>query len=168
MSRREIAIKKAKQDMRTTLGDLERELSVLVRRALRRVWAEESDSGALDRWTYAFLVRLSDGPMRVGEVARSFGVDKSTASRHLKRIVEGGLAEASAGAGDARSSVVRITALGARRLAEARTARMEPMRRVFATWPEEDRRTLARLLAKVNSELDALAEPQRGETGAKE
>ncbi|MFT3768084.1 MAG: MarR family winged helix-turn-helix transcriptional regulator [Minicystis sp.] len=127
---------------------------MLVRRALRRLWTEESDS-VLDRWTYAFLVRLSDGPMRVGEVARSFGVDKSTASRHLKKIVEGGLAEAVADAGDARSSIVRITARGVTRLAEARSVRMEPMRRVFATWPEADRQTLTRLLARLNAELDA-------------
>jgi DNA-binding MarR family transcriptional regulator len=157
MRRREITTKTASQDAQATLAALEREISVLVRRALRRLWTEESDSGVLDRWTYAFLVRLSDGPMRVGDVARSFGIDKSTASRHLKRIVEGGLAEASVAAGDARSSVVRITALGATRLDEARTARMEPIRRVFATWPKEERRTLARLLAKLNSELDALA-----------
>lgn len=149
-------------DSQATLGDLEREMSLLVRRAFRRLWTEAAESGPLDRWTYAFLVRLEGGPMRVGEVARSFGIDKSTASRHLKRIVDGGLAEASADAEDARSSVVRITPLGASRLAEARDVRMAPMRRIFAAWPEEDRRALARLLAKLNSELDAQAEPRRG------
>jgi DNA-binding MarR family transcriptional regulator len=155
VGRGETAAKAATQERQATLSDLEREMSVLVRRAFRRIWTEEPESGALDRWTYAFLVQLSTGPMRVGEVARSFGVDKSTASRHLKRIVEGGLAEASADAVDARSSLVRITALGEQRLAEVRTSRMEPMRRIFATWPEEDRRALARLLGKLNSELDA-------------
>jgi DNA-binding MarR family transcriptional regulator len=155
MRRREIAAKPARQSGQTTLADLEREMSVLVRRAIRRLWSEASDPGALDRWTYAFLVRISDGPMRVGEVARIFGIDKSTASRHMKRIVEGGLVEASVDAEDARSSLLRLTALGERRLAEARAARMEPLRRVFATWPEEDRRTLARLVARLNAELDA-------------
>jgi DNA-binding MarR family transcriptional regulator len=161
MRRREIAAKAARQSGQTTLLELEREMSVLVRRAFRRLWSEEADEGALDRWTYAFLVRLEGGPMRVGEVARSFGVDKSTASRHLKRIVEGGLAEASVDAGDARSSLLRLTPLGERRLAEARAARMEPMRRVFAAWSEEDRRTLALLLARLNAELDAQAEDAR-------
>jgi DNA-binding MarR family transcriptional regulator len=157
MCRREIATKAASPEVQTTLAELEREMSVLVRRALRRLWTEESDRGVLDRWTYAFLVRLSDGPMRIGEAARSFGIDKSTASRHLKRLVKGGFAEASVDAGDARSSVVRITPFGVTRLAEARTARMEPIRRVFAAWPEEERRTLARLLARLNSELDEQA-----------
>lgn len=147
-----------RQDVHPALGDLERELSVLVRRALRRLWTEASNQGALDRWTYAFLVRLSAAPMRVGEVARSFGIDKSTASRHLKRIVEGGLAEALLDADDARSSLVRITPFGKARLAEAQVARMEPLRLVFATWSEEDRQTLTRLLGKLNAELDALAE----------
>lgn len=163
-----MAAKEANQATQATLGDLEREMSLLVRRALRRLWTEETEGGALDRWTYAFLVRLEAGPMRVGEAARTFGLDKSTASRHLKRIVEGALAEASVDAGDARASVVRITALGVARLAEARTVRMAPMRRIFATWPEEDRRTLARLLARLNSELDAQAESQRREAGAKD
>jgi DNA-binding MarR family transcriptional regulator len=158
MRRRTSAAKTAKGNDQTTLASLEQEMSVLVRRAIRRLWSEESESGALDRWTYAFLVRLSAGPMRVGEVARIFGIDKSTASRHLKRIVEGGLAEASVDAADARSSIVRITALGQTQLDEARTARMEPMRRVFAAWPEEDRRMLALLLARLNAELDAQTE----------
>ena len=72
MRRRTTAAKAAKRDEQTTLANLEQEMSVLVRRALRRLWSEESESGALDRWTYAFLVRLSAGPMRVGEVARLF------------------------------------------------------------------------------------------------
>ncbi|MDI1449807.1 MarR family transcriptional regulator [Polyangium sp. 6x1] len=160
MHRREMATNPERQDGFPALGELERELSVLVRRALRRLWTEDGGRGALDRWTYAFLVRLSASPMRVGEVARSFGIDKSTASRHMKRIVEGGLAEALVDADDARSSIVRITALGKAQLADARVARMEPLRRIFATWPEEERRTLARLLGKLNAELDGLAEAE--------
>lgn len=150
----------AKNDKEKTLKELERETSVFVRRALRRLWNEEGDSGVLDRWTYAVLVRLSDGPKRVGEVARMFAIDKSTASRHVKRIVEGGLAEAVPDEQDARSTIVRITVLGIERLAEARTAHMEPVSRVFAAWPEEDRQTLARLLARLNADLDKLGEAQ--------
>lgn len=142
-----------------TLSNLERELSVFVRRALRHLWNDEGSESGLDRWTYAMLVRLSeDGPMRVGEVARRFGIDKSTASRHLTRLEENGLVEALPDTQDARSTILRLTDRGTERLAVARAARMEPLRRVFAAWPEEERQALARLLGRLNSDLDALAE----------
>jgi DNA-binding MarR family transcriptional regulator len=141
-----------------TIAALEREMSVLVRRAMRRLWSHEGSDGGLDRWTYAMLIRLSeDGPMRVGEVAKRFGIDKSNASRHLAKLSEGGLVEASPDERDARSSIVRVTALGIERLEQARVARMEPIRAVFATWPEEDRRDFARLLARLNADLDQMS-----------
>ncbi|PTL77610.1 MarR family winged helix-turn-helix transcriptional regulator [Vitiosangium sp. GDMCC 1.1324] len=141
----------------TTLTALEREMSVFVRRALRSIWTEEDDEGTLGRWTYALLVRLSDdGPLRVGEVARRFGIDKSTASRHLARFEEVGLVEAIADERDARSALLRVTPQGEQCLAKARLARMQPLRRVFASWPEQDRAELTRLLARLNVELDQL------------
>ena len=147
---------------RTTLTALEREMSVFVRRAVRSIWNEKQDEeGALDRWTYALLVRLSDeGPLRVGEVARRFGIDKSTASRHLGRLEQEGLVESLADERDARSALLRVTPQGEVRLTEAREARMKPLRRVFATWPEQDQVELTRLLARLNADLDLLGGSQ--------
>lgn len=143
-----------------SLTALERELSVLMRRAVRSIWKEEFDQGVLDRWNYALLVRLSDvGPLRVGEVARQFGIDKSTASRHLSRLAEQGLVESIPDERDARSVLLRVTPLGDERLAEARELRMRPLRRVFATWSEVDQAELTRLLARLNSELDQRGKP---------
>ena len=153
----------AKGEQATVFAALEREMSVLLRRAMRRFWNDdEYADGVLDRWTYALLIRLSDeGPLRVGEVARRFGVDKSTASRHLKKLQDGGLVEAIQDSTDARSALMRLTPRGTARLAEVRTARMEPLRRVFSAWPEQDRQELARLLARLNSDMDQVGEAGR-------
>lgn len=143
------------EETQRLLMDLERELSVLVRRAFHFLW--DGAAGPLDRWTYALLVRLShEGPLRVGEVARRFGINKSTASRHLARMEEQGLVGSYTDEHDGRSVLVRVTAQGEEHLTSARTARLKPLRRVFATWSDEEQHELSRLLNQLNSELDLL------------
>jgi|GEM_PF-2494281 len=137
-----------------TLSALERELSVLVRRAIGSFWGKREVSG-VDRWTYALLIRLSEeGATRVGEVARRFGIDKSTASRHLGRLEEQGLLESIPDESDARSVLLRMTPRGAEHLAATRAERLLVLRKIFATWPEQDREDLTRLLGRLNTDLD--------------
>jgi DNA-binding MarR family transcriptional regulator len=135
------------------LPSLERELSVLVRRSIGSVW-NKRDMG-VDRWTYALLVRLAEeGPLRVGEVARRFGIDKSTASRHLGRMETQGLVEGVPDENDARSVLLRVTPQGAQHMGEARSRRMAVLRKIFTAWPEHDRSELNRLMRQLNAELD--------------
>jgi DNA-binding MarR family transcriptional regulator len=137
-----------------TLSAMERELSVLVRRLGALLWSK-SEEGALDRWTYALLMRLAEeGPLRGGEVARRFGIDKSTASRHLGRLEGQGLIRADTDPDDARSVLFQVTEQGAEHLAATRAARLQPLRQVVASWPEHDRTELTRLLGQLNRELD--------------
>jgi MarR family len=65
---------------------LERELTLLVRRVLRGLWT--ADHGPdIDHTVFPLLVALRDeGPMRTGELARHFHLDKSTVSRHIARL----------------------------------------------------------------------------------
>ena len=136
-----------------TLSSLERELSVLVRRSISSVW-NKRDMG-VDRWTYALLVRLAEeGPLRVGEVARRFGIDKSTASRHLGRMETQGLVEGVPDESDARSVLLRVTPQGVQHMSEARSRRMAVLRKIFTAWPEHDRSELNRLMRQLNAELD--------------
>ena len=140
-----------------TLSSLERELSVLVRRSISSVW-NKRDMG-VDRWTYALLVRLAEeGPLRVGEVARRFGIDKSTASRHLGRMETQGLVEGVPDESDARSVLLRVTPQGTQHMGEARTRRLGVLRKVFNAWPEQDRSELNRLLRQLNMALDQTEE----------
>ncbi|ATB28430.1 MarR family winged helix-turn-helix transcriptional regulator [Melittangium boletus] len=142
-----------------TLSALERELSVLVRRAIGSFWGKR-DEGGVDRWTYALLIRLSEeGTTRVGEVARRFGIDKSTASRHLGRMEEQGLLESIPDESDARSVLLRMTPRGAEHLAATRAERLQVLRKIFAAWPEQDRADLTRLLGRLNTDLDLSGGP---------
>jgi DNA-binding MarR family transcriptional regulator len=137
------------------LSVLERELSVLVRRSLLSLWNNKRDESGVDRWTYALLVRLSEeGPMRVGEVARRFGIDKSTASRHLGRMEEQGLLAGIPDETDARSVLLRVTPRGAEHLAATRVERLRVVRQIFDAWTEQDRAELTRLLGRLNTDLD--------------
>jgi DNA-binding MarR family transcriptional regulator len=137
------------------LSALERELSVLVRRSVLSLWSNKRDENGVDRWTYALLMRLAEeGPTRVGDVARRFGIDKSTASRHLGRMEEQGLVQGIPDESDARSVLLRITPQGAEHLGAARSRRLGMLRTIFDAWPEQDRTELTRLLGRLNTELD--------------
>lgn len=149
-------------DRRDTLEILEREITVLVRRALRGLWDHGyGPSRVVDRHTYPLLVLLAEeGPLRVGEVARWFRLDKSTVSRHLGRLAAAQLIEPVTNPTDARSAPLRVTDAGTAQLAEIRRARHERMRAAVAEWPEDDIAGLARLLARLNGDLRALRREQ--------
>jgi DNA-binding MarR family transcriptional regulator len=143
-----------------TLSTLEQQLTLLIRRALRGVWDAAAGDEATERHLYPLLVLLSRGPLRVGEVARRVGLDKSTVSRQLGRLVTAGLASTINDPADGRSAVVVLTPAGHERLARLRDERVATVRRLFATWPEGDRADLARLLTRLNHDLDALFTPR--------
>src|SRR5262245_54522676 len=123
-----------------TLEVLEREVTILVRRALRGLWDHGyGPNRVVDRHTYPLLVLLAEeGPLRVGEVARWFRLDKSTVSRHLGRLTAAQLVEAVADPSDARSAPLRVTDAGTALLAEIRRARQERIRAAVADWSEDD------------------------------
>ncbi|MFC7331086.1 MarR family winged helix-turn-helix transcriptional regulator [Marinactinospora rubrisoli] len=135
---------------------LERETTLLVRRALGGLWLLDRDvDPAVDRHTYPLLAVLTeDRPMRVGEVARRFHLDKSTASRHLRRLTEAGLVESVPDPRDRRSSLLTASPAGRARIATIRHGRAARLREALAAWPDSDRRDLVRLLGRLNSDLD--------------
>ena len=83
--------------------------------------------------------------MRVREVARRFGLDKSTASRLLRRLEEQGLVGSVPDEEDGRSALLRITPGGRALLGRTREERLHFLRRLFASWEEEERDQLRRL-----------------------
>ncbi|RCV51820.1 MarR family winged helix-turn-helix transcriptional regulator [Marinitenerispora sediminis] len=143
------------------MDELERETTLLVRRAMRGLWlVERGADPAVDRHTYPLLAALAeDRPMRVGEVARRFHLNKSTASRHLRRLTDAGLVEAAPDPLDRRSSLLTASPAGRDRIATIRRARADRLREALAAWPESDRRDLARLLGRLNADLDHTAPP---------
>ncbi len=150
---------------RTSLEALEIELSMFVRRAAGHYLtgsAGQPAEGSLDGWRYPLLVRLAEnGPQRSADLARAFGLNRSTLGRHLARLEEAGLVchsgddRHSDGRGHAPSSQFVVTADGEAALETARRARMGPLSELLGTWPEAQRSQLARLLARLNHDLDA-------------
>ena len=142
---------------------LERELTLLVRRVLRGLWT--ADHGPdIDHTVFPLLVALRDeGPMRTGELARYFRLDKSTVSRHIARLEASGLVETRPDPNDRRCAQLHTTPRGNERVDEIRAARRAPLRKVLDGWSDRDRDQLASLLRRLNA---AMNEPEPTPAGA--
>jgi DNA-binding MarR family transcriptional regulator len=136
-----------------TMTALERELTLMVRRVLRGLWT--ADHGPdIDHTVFPLLVALRDeGPMRTGELARYFHLDKSTVSRHIARLEAAGLVETRPDPNDRRCAQLHTTPLGVTRVDEIRAARRAPLRQVLDGWSEADRDQLAQLLRRLNTAM---------------
>lgn len=151
-----MAAEGAGEDERRRAGqDFERELSKLFGRArslsLSLAARVHPD---LDGAAYALLLHIDDvGPARAADVVERTGLDKSTVSRQLARLVDLGLVERVADPSDGRARLVRLTGSGAARLARVRDDRRRRLRERVAEWPTEDLREFARLLARLNDDL---------------
>lgn len=145
----------AEDDRQRAAQDLERELSKLFGRArsLSLTLAARVHPG-LDGASYALLLHLSDvGPVRAVDVVERTGLDKSTVSRQIARLVDLALVERVADPSDGRARLVQLTASGAQRLERVREDRRQQLRAKVAGWPTADLREFSRLLARLNSDL---------------
>lgn len=135
-----------------TYDAVERELGVLLRRAraLSVGMMREVHQG-LDPAAYGLLLGLYErAPVRPSDLAAYFGVGKATMSRQLKALEDLGLVERRADPGDGRAHLLALTSEGRRRMDAVRVARRESFYALLDTWPEEDVRTLATMLARFN------------------
>ena len=137
------------------MGQLEVELSIFVRRAAAHYLTGQAAEGPLDGWRYPLVVRLAEsGPQRPAELARIFGLNRSTVGRHLARLEEAGLVCHGEEREPAARSPFAVTTAGRAALETTRRARMGPLSALVGTWPEEQRRQLAALLSRLNHDLD--------------
>lgn len=138
------------------LGELERELSRLLRRARsaqQRTVAQVHPD--LDAAGYAVLVAVRDltdtqAGARGGEVSDLLGLHKSTTSRNLTALEQLGLIERIADPADARARQVRLTRQGATALEKSVEGRRERLRHQLEEWSARDIAELARLLRQLN------------------
>ena len=141
---------------RTPLGELEVELTRLLRRARsaqQRTAAQVHPD--LDSAGYAVLVTVrelsqSSGGARGGEVSDALGLHKSTTSRNLTTLEALGLVERIADPQDARALQVRLTAEGAEALERSFAGRRERLRTRLESWDQADIAALAGLLRRLN------------------
>jgi DNA-binding MarR family transcriptional regulator len=143
-------------DDQQDLEDVERQLSLLLRRA-RALSGELSREihPELDAAAYVLLATLTDaGPLRANDVAELFGVDKSSISRQVHRLERLGFLARSQDTTDRRAQLLRATPKGKRRLAAASRARRVRFRSRLDSWSTTDVRDLAQLLRRLNAALD--------------
>lgn len=119
-------------------AELERALTRLVRRAFLPTAGEATRRRAgvnLERAAYTTLVRIaaSDGG-RLSDIAAALGLEVSTTSRHVKRLVEAGYVEVTADPDDARARRYRPSSSGRLALERVREARRAHLERVLADW----------------------------------
>ncbi|WP_018383859.1 MarR family winged helix-turn-helix transcriptional regulator [Wenjunlia vitaminophila] len=136
------------------LQALERELSVLLRRAraaqleMARAVHPELESGA-----YGLLLRLEQvGPQRPTDLAAYFGVGKATMSRQLRSLKDLGLVTREPDPADGRAFLMTLTREGRRRFTGVREARRARYLSLMSAWDRSEVAELARLLHRLNEQ----------------
>nr|WP_229820846.1 MarR family transcriptional regulator [Streptomyces ruber] len=136
--------------------DLERELTVLLRRAraksgeMARAVHPDLESAA-----YGLLARLEEsGGLRATELAAYIGVGKATMSRQLRALEQLGLVAREPDPADGRAWLVRLTEEGRQRFRRVRDARRERYVRRLSGWDRAEVAELARLLHQLNQGND--------------
>ncbi len=143
-------------------GELERALTRLVRRAFLPTAGEATRRAAgvnLERATYVTLVRTADlGGGRLSDIAAALGVETSTASRHVKRLVDAGYVDVITDPDDGRARRYTPTAAGDDALARVRSARRAHLARALDDW---DPAEVSRLAEELDRLVDALEADER-------
>jgi DNA-binding MarR family transcriptional regulator len=116
--------------------------------------AQRKRAYPLERAEFIILRRLVEaGPQNVGALARALLLDGSTMTRQVAVLEEKGLVERRPDPADRRAGLVAATPAGESAMAEMRDLRAGRISDYVATWTEAERRTLARLLARLNATL---------------
>ena len=112
----------------------------------------------LEPGAYGILGRIVEvAPARSSDLAAYFGVGKATVSRQLKVLEELGLIGREPDPLDGRAHLLNLTEEGRQRFDRARVARQDRFYALLATWPEEDVRSLAQMLARFNALTETIA-----------
>lgn len=110
----------------------------------------------LDQATFGLLMTLiRGGPRRQGELAEAALLDPSTVSRHVAQLVKAGLVERRADAADGRAVQLCASAAGQAVGDQLVARRRRLVQEVLGSWPTEDVDTLAGLLRRFNTDMEA-------------
>jgi DNA-binding MarR family transcriptional regulator len=113
---------------------------------------------SLDRASYALIVPLGEGSLRISEVAQRSGVDVSTASRQIVELEKEGVLRRVADPADGRAAVLELTPLGRRHLKMIAKARQEILSEVLSDFSDAEMERLAELLDRLNKRIASYVE----------
>ena len=149
--------------MDTADKQIERQMTVLLRRVQRIHLSTRDGDVNLERSAYGIMAKLADeGPQRLGALASAFGLDPSTITRQVQALEELGLAERKTDPTDRRASILDLSPHGREVLEQTRAHRRARLQKALSSWPEADRTEFARLLKQFNASLDRLLEEDDG------
>jgi DNA-binding MarR family transcriptional regulator len=134
---------------------IERELTLLVRRAQKVHLHTEAPAEPLDRAAYSILGILHDeGPLRSAALAERFHLDASTVSRQVAGLVQAGLVGKEMDPADRRAWRLRLTRHGEQAFEATRSARRRILRDILGSWSAQDCALFAGLLEQFNAGLE--------------
>ena len=116
-----------------------------------------SPSAGLSNHDYTTLVWLENRSLdgcRLSDLADGRGYDTSTMSRRVAHLVGAGLIERERDPADGRAQVLRLSPAGRDVVASERSRRVHLITETLDDWSEEDRSQLARLLGRLNHNLE--------------
>jgi len=103
----------------------------------------------LDRPGMQVLGLLAEGPLRLSDIAGRLALDLSTVSRKVAQLERQGLVVRAEDPRDRRASTMALSETGRDAHSRLMQGRREMLGEIFADWPEDDRRELARLLGRL-------------------
>ncbi len=133
---------------------IEQQVAILLRLGAGALRVGRVD-GHLERSAYLLLTILTDqGPTSVNALAERLDLNASTITRQVDAMAAAELVDRFRHPDDGRVTLVAATDRGWGALAASRAARHRFYESVTASWSEQDRRDLARLLTRLNQDLD--------------
>ncbi len=130
---------------------VERELALLVRRLEQVRRNLVVDGVALDRASYLLLDRIDLlGSPTASVLVDLLQLDHSTVTRQVGTLEREGFVERAPDPDGGRAQVLQLTERGAHLLDGARRGRHERVSHTLARWSDRDRRSLGRLLGRLN------------------
>src|SRR5215475_5823927 len=130
------------------LEDLYHGLTTMARRA-RDVSDDLHPGLSLVAYTLLTEIYLTPG-VRAADLCAHFGLDKSTVSRQIERLISAGLLRREGERPGRRGSVLALTPAGQQHLAAAAQAVRDRLAERLTRWDDGDIATFARLVARFN------------------
>lgn len=146
-------------DRSQLLGDLEREVGVMLRR-IRRVIAGRARAvhPDLQSSTYLMLSWLDQaGPMRASAISECFGIDKGAISRQVQHLMELGLVDRTPDPADGRATLLSASGAAKARLIEVQEVSRVWLDERLGDLPDGDLEQFVRLLTRYNTALENTA-----------